>query len=124
MFLTITQAAQSRLQPKLGSDTHLILDFNDGVGPYSDAATCTLDVAFNLVLTSEPVPADFDTQLSSDLGTVYVKGYAVNQLDSALTLDVDKYLRYKLSGPSGTLDPNVTLITVDTTAHPTVIVGC
>ena len=71
---------------------------------------CTLDVAFNVVLCeAKDLTNDFDTVIDSDLGPVYIKGYTKAQMDSDMRLDVDKYLRYSLSGPSGTLDSNVGL---------------
>ena len=45
MKLTFTPQAQQRLQKYLQPDSKLILDFDDGVGPFSDAGMCTLDVA-------------------------------------------------------------------------------
>lgn len=110
MYLTFSSTAQKRIKPLVTTDTRIALDLDDGVGPFSDAATCTFDVAFNLVLCQDSdLSDDFNVTIDSDLGPVYIKDYTTEQLDSALNLDVDHYLRYKLSGPSGILDPNVTL---------------
>ena len=110
MFLTISDAAKAKLAAKLTPTTKIVLDFDDGVGPFSDAGMCTLDVAFNVVLCeAKDLTNDFDTVIDSDLGPVYIKGYTKAQMDSDMRLDVDKYLRYSMSGPSGTLDSNVGL---------------
>jgi len=110
MELTFKDAAVERIQKRMKPDTKLVLDFDDGVGPFSDAATCTLDVAFSLVLARpDQLTADFDQHLQSNLGDVYYKGYADTQLDGHMVIDVDKMLRYKLSGDSGIIDPNVML---------------
>lgn len=110
MYLTFSDTALQRISPLVTTDTRIALDLDDGVGPFSNSATCTFDVAFNLVLCqASDLSDDFNMTIDSDLGPVYIKDYTTEQLDSALKLDVDQYLRYKLSGPSGILDPNVTL---------------
>ena len=110
MELTFKDAAKERIEKRLNADTKLVLDFDDGVGPFSDAASCTLDVAFSLVLCRpDQLTADYDESFTSNLGTVYYKGYADTQLDGHMIIDVDKMLRYKLSGDSGIIDPNMAL---------------
>lgn len=110
MELTFKDAAKERIEKRLNEDTKIVLDFDDGVGPFSDAASCTLDVAFSLVLCRpDQLTADYDQHLSSNLGDVYFKGYADTQLDGRMIIDVDKMLRYKLSGDSGIIDPNMML---------------
>ena len=110
MFLTISDAAKAKLTQRLTPQTKIVLDFDDGVGPFSDAGMCTLDVAFNIILCeSDQITNDFDQKIDSTLGPVYIKGYTATQMDSDMTLSVDKYLRYSLAGPSGTLDSNVGL---------------
>ena len=37
MFLTISDAAKAKLAAKLTPTTKIVLDFDDGVGPFSDA---------------------------------------------------------------------------------------
>lgn len=110
MFLTFTPKALEKIEKKLMPETKLVLDFDDGVGPFSNSATCAMDQAFSLVLcTIDDLSHDFDTVIESNLGFVYVKGYAKTQLDEQMTLDVDRYMLYTLRGNSGILDPNVTL---------------
>jgi uncharacterized protein YqkB len=108
MFLEFSPAATAKLTDKISTDTRLVLDFDDGVGPFSNSASCTMDKAFNLVFCDvDQLTADYDRVIDSSLGPVYIKDYAANQLDPNMKLDVDKYLRYSLSGESGVLDSNI-----------------
>jgi uncharacterized protein YqkB len=110
MFLDISNTAAEKLRNKMTPDTRIVLDFDDGVGPFSNAASCTMDKAFNLVLCQDnQLTHDYDQVIDSTLGPVYIKQYAANQLDNDMSLDVDKYLRFALKGESGLLDPNVVL---------------
>lgn len=52
-MLTFKGNLVDKINDKLSNDKVLVLDFDDGVGPFSDAATCTLDVSFNLIVTDE-----------------------------------------------------------------------
>ncbi|GEA94736.1 iron-sulfur cluster biosynthesis family protein [Weissella viridescens] len=113
MKLTFTDAAKTMVQKHLKDDTKIVLDFDDGVGPFSDEATCTLDLAFHLVLARpDQITKDFNDTIESNLGDVYVKGYSEDQMDPNMTLDVDKYLNLSLKGDGGTLDDHVVLVDV------------
>lgn len=112
MKIVFSDAAKERVERDLEPNKALVLDFDDGVGPFSDEATCTLDVAFNLIVVDpEKISKDFDEMVPSNLGQVYVKGYAINQLDENASIDLDKYLRFQLKGDSGMIDPNMSLQT-------------
>ena len=64
MFLTISDAAKAKLTQRLTPQTKIVLDFDDGVGPFSDAGMCTLDVAFNIILCeSDQITNDFDKKI-------------------------------------------------------------
>jgi uncharacterized protein YqkB len=71
-------------------------------------------VDFNLILAKkEQLSADFDTTIASNLGTVYVKKYALSQLgDGDLTLQQNKYLANVLASEAGITDPNCGLYDV------------
>ncbi|KRN76652.1 iron-sulfur cluster biosynthesis family protein [Weissella minor] len=113
MKLTFNDVAQEKIAKHLHDSTKIVLDFDDGVGPFSDAATCTLDLAFHLVFAREDqLTADFDETIDSNLGAVYVKGYSMQQMDENMTLSVDKYLNISLKGDGGALDDHVILMDV------------
>ncbi|MCM0582018.1 iron-sulfur cluster biosynthesis family protein [Weissella diestrammenae] len=109
MMLTISDQLTEKIRKMMQTDTVLVLDFDDGVGPFSNAATCTLDVAFNLILAKpEQLTDEFNATIESNLGLIYVKGYAMDQFgDGDLTLKQSKYLNNVLESASGILDPNV-----------------
>ncbi|GAO99123.1 iron-sulfur cluster biosynthesis family protein [Fructobacillus ficulneus] len=106
MKLTFTQAAADRLQKFLGDDVKIVLDFDDGVGPFSDEANCTLALSFNLVFVNKDTDlSEFGSVIESNLGDVYAKPYSTDQMDEEMTIDVnEKYLRYSLAGRNGELD--------------------
>lgn len=111
MEIIFSDKAKARIERDLMPGKVLVLDFDDGVGPFSDAATCTLDVSFNLLIVDPAeLTKDFDTTITSNLGDVYVKEYAKNQMDAHMRMDLDKYLRFQLTSDSGMLDPNITLL--------------
>lgn len=53
MKLTFTPQAQQRLQKYLQPDSKLILDFDDGVGPFSKLGNCSLDANFKLIIVKK-----------------------------------------------------------------------
>jgi len=113
-MLKISEQLTKKIQAMMKPDTVLVLDFDDGVGPFSNAATCTLDVAFNLILAKrDQLTNDFNAQIESNLGKMYVKKYSVSQLgEGDLSLKQNKYLANVLESDSGLLDPNCGVIDV------------
>ncbi|GAP03310.1 hypothetical protein FPFC_060280 [Fructobacillus pseudoficulneus] len=107
MKITFTQAAIDRLQKFTGDDVKIVLDFDDGVGPFSNEANCTLALSFNLLFVNKDQDlSEFGSVLDSNLGPVYAKPYSTQQMDEDMTIDVNaKYLRYSLAGRGGELDP-------------------
>ncbi|CAK8054333.1 iron-sulfur cluster biosynthesis family protein [Eupransor demetentiae] len=109
MDITFTDAAKDRLQKYLKNDAKIVLDFDDGVGPFSDEANCTLALSFNLVFVNKDADLhEFGAKISSNLGDVYAKPYSLDQMNEHMKVDLDpKYLRYSLSGQNGELDPSL-----------------
>ncbi|MGQ2284981.1 iron-sulfur cluster biosynthesis family protein [Leuconostoc pseudomesenteroides] len=107
-MLTVSENLTKKISKVIHPETVLILDFDDGVGPFSNAATCTLDVAFNLILaTRSQITKDFDTAIESNLGKIYIKKYALPQLGNGdLKLEQNKYLANVLSSDAGVVDSN------------------
>ena len=75
MQLTFSPQAQQRLQKYIKPTSKLILDFDDGVGPFSKLGNCSL------VNQDVDLP-DFNASLTSNLGTVWYKDYTEPQLDA------------------------------------------
>ncbi|MBS9336884.1 iron-sulfur cluster biosynthesis family protein [Fructobacillus parabroussonetiae] len=107
MKLTFTDTAKARLEKLAGTDKKIVLDFDDGVGPFSDEANCTLALSFNLLFVPKDTDLkEFGATIDSNMGTVYAKPYSLDQMDDEMKVDVnEKYLRYTLSGRNGVLDP-------------------
>lgn len=111
MQLTISETVVEMIHEKMREDTRLVLDFDDGVGPFSKQGICSLNTAFQLVLARpDQITNEFDASLTSNLGTVAIKGYAIEQLDPAMTLTRDVNYNFVLSGQSGLLDNHLQLI--------------
>lgn len=112
MELRVTQAAQERLARYLSPDKKLVLDFDDGVGPFSALGSCGLDVNFKLVFVpkDQELP-DFDASFSSNIGEVFYKGYAKPQYAETMKLDFNpNFFTMPLSSPNGTLTDNVEVV--------------
>ncbi|MBS9336634.1 iron-sulfur cluster biosynthesis family protein [Fructobacillus papyrifericola] len=107
MKLTFSDAAKARLEKLAGPDKKMVLDFDDGVGPFSDEANCTLALSFNLLFVPKDTDlSEFGATIDSNMGVVYAKPYSLDQMDDEMTVDLnEKYLRYSLSGRGGVLDP-------------------
>ena len=112
MELTVTEAAKQRLARYLSPAKKLILDFDDGVGPFSALGSCGLDVNFKLVFVpkNQEFP-DFDASFSSDLGEIYYKGYTKPQYAEKMKLDFNpNFFTMPLTSPNGTLTDNVEIV--------------
>ncbi|MDF7627082.1 iron-sulfur cluster biosynthesis family protein [Lactobacillaceae bacterium L1_55_11] len=109
MEITFTPAAKERLEKYLGDDVTMVLDFDDGVGPFSHEANCTLSVSFNLLFVDKDADLhDFQLVIPSNLGEVHAKKYSEDQMQPEMTIDVkEKYLRYTLSGNGGMIDDSL-----------------
>ena len=115
MKLTFTAAAKARLEKFAGADKKIVLDFDDGVGPFSKEANCTLALSFNLLFVPKDTDlSEFGATIDSNMGTVYAKPYSTEQMDQEMTVDVnEKYLRYTLNGRNGVLDSALGVKNID-----------
>lgn len=116
--LKMSQDVQARLKRHMtdGND-QLILDFDDGVGAFSKAGVCSLDVSFRfLVVNKQDVDAIYDETLDSPMGPVLIKGYADNYFDEATVFNLNKFGLITLKTASGIIDTNVEILD-----HPEVV---
>ena len=88
MQLTITKEAEAKLKPYFDDKNAVILlDFDDGVGPFSKVGVCSLNQAFQLVVAPKEADLhDYDQVLETNLGKVYYKGYSDMYLDQVMQL--------------------------------------
>ncbi len=112
MKLTFTDAAKKRLARYLSPTKKLVLDFDDGVGPFSALGNCSLDVNFKLVFVDQDQELpDFDAHFSSNLGEVYYKGYTKPQYAEEMTLDFEPtFFTMPLKSPQGVLCDNMEVV--------------
>lgn len=112
MALKITPAAVAKIKDKMTPGQKILLDLDDGVGPFSNVGYCSLDTSFRLLL----VPADADIkdypdEFESDLGAVYYKDYAAGYFDEHEVLDVnEKNQMLTLSNNSGLIDGHISIV--------------
>ncbi len=112
--LRITPEAAAKIQAA-GSDYQMVLDYDDGVGPFSQVGVCSLNTSFNLILTpKENVSADFNTTLTSTLGPVLVKDYSAEYFEDHPVLKVGFGGVLALSNDSGLIDGAVEMRVIDT----------
>lgn len=125
MYLNVTPAAQARLARYLSPQKKLILDFDDGVGPFSALGNCSLDVNFKLILVDQAMALpDFDAHFSSNIGEVYYKGYAKPQYAESMTLDFEAtYFTLPLKSPHGLLSDNVEVVDLSTDSVAPTMLG-
>lgn len=117
MELTVTDAAKQRLAKYLQGDVKIVLDYDDGVGPFSDLGNCSLDANYKLVFVKPDADLpDFDAHFSSNIGEIYYKGYTAPQYDPQMRLEFEStFFTMPLKSSQGTLTDNIEV--VDLTAH-------
>lgn len=90
MELTITNAAQAKIAAARKGNETLLLDYDDGVGAYSDVGGCSMTNGFRLLLVAaDKRDATYNAQLPSNIGEVYYKDYSEMYLDDKLTIDIN-----------------------------------
>ena len=87
--LTVTAAAMDRLRKYMSPDKQIVLDFDDGVGPFSAIGNCNLDANYRLIFVNRDVKLpDFDEIVSSNIGDIRIKSewYASAQFEDHMEL--------------------------------------
>lgn len=121
--LRITPEAAAKIQAA-GPDLAMVLDYDDGVGPFSAVGVCSLNLSFNLILTpKENVTADYNTVIDSALGPVYVKDYSAEYFEGNPVLKVGFGGILALANDSGLIDGAVEMRVVDTVATNATVNG-
>jgi uncharacterized protein YqkB len=116
MYLNITTAAQKRIQAKLGTGQRLLLDFDDGVGPFSPVGACSLNLGYRLIVVPETfdTTTDYRDTVDSDLGAIAIKPYSETYLADDMKLDVNEQRDVlTLSSNQGLLASRVDILVPD-----------
>ena len=114
--LTVTDAALDRIKKYLSPDKKIVLDFDDGVGPFSAIGNCSLDANYRLIFVNKDVDTpDFDEKVSSNIGNIYIKReeYANVQFENQMELRFDpKHFTMPLVSPTKILTDNVEVVDI------------
>lgn len=109
----MTDTAVAKLQELTTNGQRIVLDLDDGVGPFSSVGTCALNTHFNLVIVPEDkVTTDFNVALDSPVGPVLVKDYSQEYFGAQPKLDVGMGGIFSLSDESGLLDSTLGVVVV------------
>lgn len=115
--LIVTDKAMERLQRYISPDKRVVLDFDDGVGPFSAIGNCNLDANYRLIFVDKGVDLpDFDERVSSNIGDIYIKSelYANVQFEDQMELRFDpKYFTMPLVSPTKILTDNVEVVEIN-----------
>ena len=115
--LIVTDAALTRIKPHLLPNKKIVLDFDDGVGPFSAIGNCSLDANYRMVFVNQDADLpDFDEKISSNIGDIYIKSelYANVQFEPEMELRFDRrHMTLPLVSLKGILTENVELVDID-----------
>ena len=90
--LFVTDEAKKRIAKYISPDKRIVLDFDDGVGPFSAVGNCNLDANYKLIFVNKDIElTDFDERVSSNIGDIYIKSewYASAQFEDQMELRFD-----------------------------------
>lgn len=114
--LFVTDAAKERIAKYISSDKQIILDFDDGVGPFSAIGNCNLDANYKLIFVNKDVDLpDFDEKVSSNIGDIYIKSelYANIQFEDKMELRFNpRHFTLPLVTPTKILTDNVEVLDI------------
>lgn len=75
MKITFTKEAQQRISNYFGKEKQLLLDYDDGVEPFSMVGSCSLDNGYRLLFVNPQLALpDFDQVVESNIGPIRIKG--------------------------------------------------
>lgn len=115
--LIVTDKAMERLQHYISPDKRVVLDFDDGVGPFSAIGNCNLEANYRLIFVNKDVDLpDFDERVSSNIGDIYIKSelYANVQFEDQMEIRFDpKHFTMPLVSPTKILTDNVEVVEIN-----------
>ena len=115
--LIVRDKAMQRLQHYISPDKRVVLDLDDGVGPFSAIGNCNLDANYRLIFVNKDVDLpDFDERVSSNIGDIYIKSelYANVQFEDQMEIRFDpKHFTMPLVSPTKILTDNVEVVEIN-----------
>lgn len=112
MNITFTDGAKQRIQRYLSPDKKMLLDYDDGVGPFSAIGNCSLESGYQLIFVDKDLAVpDYDRQIDSNLGPLLIKGESLPQFEDEMEVRFNRHLfTLPLVSRKGTLTDNVELV--------------
>lgn len=109
----LTADAASKLRELSAGGKKLVLDLDDGVGPFSSLGSCALNTHFNMVAApADKVSADFNKSLDSDVGPIYIKDYSADYFGKQPKISLGSGNSLSFSDETGLLDSTVGTVQV------------
>lgn len=117
MNITFTDQAIERLQRYELSSKKMLLDFDDGVGPFSAVGSCSLDGDYRLILVKEDLDTpDYNEKITSNLGDVFIKDHTAVQFDDGMEVRFNpQYFTMPLVSPKRVLTDNLEVLDLSNT---------
>ncbi|MEQ3378930.1 iron-sulfur cluster biosynthesis family protein [Enterococcus lactis] len=118
MKLEVTKEAQEVLKNKLEADDQLLLDIENGDGPFAESqVSCQLDAAFRLIIVKKDTQTDlslYSVVADTPVGPIKIKDSAILYMDDPSTLALEPtYNSLQLKGPSGLRKGNLQVVRKD-----------
>lgn len=117
MNITFTDQAIERLQRYELSSKKMLLDFDDGVGPFSAVGSCSLDGDYRLIFVKEDLDTpDYNEKITSNLGDVFIKDHTAVQFDDGMEVRFNpRYFTMPLVSPKRVLTDNLEVLDLSNT---------
>lgn len=112
MYLTFTEKAKQRLARYVDDSKKMLMDYDDGVGPFSAIGNCSLDDNFKLIFVDQDRQLkDFNAHFDSNLGSIYYKDYTKPQFAEQMTVSFNAHVfTMPLTTPQGTLTDDIEVV--------------
>lgn len=92
--IEMTSEVKAKLQPYVDEGKVLLLDLDNGLGPYSDEGNCALVTKFRFIAIDPDAPkSDYEIALDSDLGPIYFKKIADDYIQKDMQLELNPKTR-------------------------------
>lgn len=112
MNVTFTDGALQRVNRYLSPDKKVLLDYDDGVGPFSSVGNCSLDSGYQLIFVDRDLAVpDYDLQISSNIGPILIKGESRPQFEDEMEVRFNRHLfTMPLVSRKGVLTDNLEVV--------------
>lgn len=112
MKITFTDEAKKRVERYLGPNKKILLDYDDGVGPFSAIGNCSLENGYQLIFVDQDISLpDFDRALESNIGQILIKGESLPQFEDEMEIRFNQHLfTMPLVSRKGILTDNIEVI--------------